>query len=1037
MLRSFLIKRILPAALLPVFYVILYSSAASAIVSPRGGGELPEGFRIEKGKDARAFLPARGWIGKAARARPVPTGAPMRAFQTENGASPGMTGTMRIPVIGGLYTNYVGQPLQSLSLLQVELFDGPWATGTMKEYFEEASSGRFSVTGEVFGWVELANNEDYYVAAPSGGTTVGYSRTDEFIEESVAAVDGDIDFGQYDNDGPDNIPNSGDDDGYVDVLVLVHPAMGAECNSLNYHMWSHSYQYSLWDGVPGGPLETDDPSANGGVILVDDYIMAPTVSCDAGLIEIGVFCHETGHSIGLPDLYDTYGSYGIGYWGLMGSGNWNTPESPAHPCGWSKEQLGWVDVIDIGWEAVQYDLQPVIQSGEVIRLNTPARRFRRTVPMLAPLGWSMVCGYSEDEAQFREWPGGAGYGNYWNESISRSFSYNGIGPVTLDYHIATDLELGYDFAFIILGSSGGAEAETIKVFTGRNPLYSESIDLSGYLADPVYDEGYTITFNMVTDFNYSDEDGYFDSTPERALLVDNIRVTGGGEDHFADFEQDSGGWRNTSPPSEYFIVENRTRTGFDAHLRGQGLVIWHAESSIAYSSVGNTGGASNMQTRGLVLEEADGNYDLLRLVNAGDTGDPYPGTSGNRDFNSSTVPWSRDNNNNPTPVSVTGITSGSGVFKAGMPSPTVASITPDAFNKVVQDTLYFDVRGTGILYGAGCSLTRQGQTVDADSVNWLGENRIIARFEVSGLFAGDWDVTVTSGDGQSGTLEGALSVLSTITSASVEAGIDYIKPSWSVGAIYDPEGSLIFRSEAGGPFLQQGDTLRSDTGNFEYRDEGVLPETAYRYSVRVFYDDMSHEDLVFSGVYSTIDHDFEVIAEDVETGLDFLRPVWLVSPVSGLLGSIIYRSDDGGVFVQVGDTVRSETGSFEYLDDSVVPGVDYRYRARLVYYYTEDEFTFSGIHSVDDYSFHVIGQNPNPFSESTKITFFTPETMTVRIRFYDVSGRLVDDLGSVQYGRGTQEAVWDPQPGEAASGVYFCAVTAGGDTVTMKVVLIR
>lgn len=1036
MIRSFLIKRILPAVLLPVFYVMLLNSGASAIVSPRGGGELPEGFRVEKGKDARSFMPGRGWIGKAAQARAVSMAAPMSAFRTDTESSAGLTGTMRIPVIGGLYTNYVGQPLMSLPLLQVELFDGPWATGTAAQYFSEASSGRFSVTGDVYDWIELAGNEDYYVVGPSGGMTVGVSRTDEFIEEAVAGIDGAVDFGQYDNDGPDNLPNSGDDDGYVDVLVLVHPAMGAECAGNAYHMWSHSYQYSLWDGVLGGPLETNDPSANGGMIKVDDYIMAPIVSCDTGLIEIGVFCHELGHTIGLPDLYDTYGSYGIGFWGLMGTGNWNTPESPAHPCGWSKEQLGWVDVVDIGWEAVQYDLQPVIQSGEVIRLKTPARRFRRTVPMLAPLGWSMVCGYTNYEAGVREWPGGGGYGNYWNESISRSFSYDGSGPVSLEYELETDLELGYDNAFIILGSMDGSQAETLKVFSGDNPLYPESIDLTGYLADPVYGDGYTLTINLVTDFNYSDEDGYFNSTPGRALLVDNIGVAGGGEDYFTDFEQDEGGWRDTSPPAEYFIVENRTRTGFDAHLPGQGLVIWHAENSTAYSPVGNTGGASNLQTRGLVLEEADGNYDLLRLINPGDTGDPYPGTSANRNFDSSTHPWSRDNSNNPTPVSVREITGSTALFKAGMPAPRVTSITPRVVNKGGAPEVYFDIRGTGILYGADCSLSRGLQTVDADSVEWLGENRIIAKFGVEGFYGGAWDVTVTSGDGQKGTLFGAVMVLGTIVAAQVETGFDYIKPQWWVRSTDGLVGSIVFRSEAGGPFIQQSDTLRSDSDAFEYLDENVVPGTPYRYRIRVIYE-LSHEDFTFSDEYTTKPHDFQVIAEDVETGLYYLRPAWTISPIEDLVGSVLYRSEDGGSFTQIGDTLLSGTGSFEYLDESVAPGVEYRYSAKVIYEYTEDEFAFSGVYSIDDHDFQVLGQNPNPFSESTKITFFTPDRRTVTIRFYDLSGRQVDTLWSISYDRGTHEAVWSPDSGKISSGVYFCTIADGRSTTTIKTVLIR
>ncbi len=935
MIRS-LIKRFMPAALLPAFYMLFLTTGALAIVSPRGGGELPEGLRAAKEKDPRAFMPRRGWIGKAASVR---TAAAMAALSAGAPLRTALSGTMRIPVIGGLYSDFTGQP-QDLAALQRELFEGPWSTGTMADYFSQASAGLFNVTGDVYGWIGLAESEVWYVG-DNQGTVPGEANTDEMIEEVVAGVDGTVDFGLYDNDGPDGIPNSGDDDGYVDVLMVVHTTFGAECNN-SFHMWSHSWQYSLWDDVIGGPLETNDPAAGGGVILIDDYIMVPSVSCDGGLIEIGVFCHELGHAFGLPDLYDGWGSYGIGYWGLMGSGNWNRPESPAHPCGWSKEQLGWVTVTDIGWNSVQRPLLPVIQSDEVIRLVMPTKRFRSAIPPSAPLGRGLVCGYSTADAAGREWPGGAGYGNFWNESMSRSFVFDGTLPVTLDYYIETDLEVDYDFAYTILRSPDGYREETLAVYTGVNALSLISIDLSAYLQDSVFDNAYGISFAFVSDFNYSDEDGGYGSAPSRALLIDNVRVQGGGEDYFTDFEEDIGGWRDTSPPAEYFLVENRTRIGFDAHLPGEGLLIWHAENSIAYSKLGNSGGSSNTQARGLVLEEADGNYDLLNPAgNPGDSGDPWQGSTANRNFATLTIPASRDNGGNPTPVSVTGISNGSGLFTAGMPAPTVTAIDPADIDKTAADTVYFDIRGSGILYGAGCSLTRQEQTVRADSVVWLGENRIIARFGVTGLYSGEWDVNITSGDGQQAALESGLTVQSAI------------------------------------------------------------------------------------------------IAADVETGLSYIRPVWLVSPVGGLVGSLVFRSDDGGPFTQLGDTLKSGTGGFEYFDDSVVPGIVYRYSVKVIYESMEEEYAFSEEYSIEDRGFHVIGNYPNPFSESTKIVFFTPDHRTVQIRFYDISGRLVDDLGAVPYGRGTHEIVWDPEPGRITSGVYFCTVTAGHGSTSMKIVLIR
>ena len=62
---------------------------------------------------------------------------------------------------------------------------------------------------------------------------------------------------------------------------------------------------------------------------------------------IGVFAHEYGHALGLPDLYDTdYSSNGIGDWSLMAGGSYNYivrgGDSPAHLDAWCKYSLGWV-----------------------------------------------------------------------------------------------------------------------------------------------------------------------------------------------------------------------------------------------------------------------------------------------------------------------------------------------------------------------------------------------------------------------------------------------------------------------------------------------------------------------------------------------------------------------------------------------------------------------------------------------------------------------------------------------------------------------
>ncbi len=87
----------------------------------------------------------------------------------------------------------------------------------------------------------------------------------------------------------------------------------------------------------------------------------------------------------------------------------------------------------------------------------------------------------------------------------------------------------------------------------------------------------------------------------------------------------------TTPDSdETFLVENRQKTGWDAHIPGQGLAIWHIDDSRS---------TNRDENRYLVdLEQADGDRDLNNNNNSGDNADLFPGTSNNTTFDCSSNP---------------------------------------------------------------------------------------------------------------------------------------------------------------------------------------------------------------------------------------------------------------------------------------------------------------------------------------------------------------------------------------------------------------
>ncbi|MBC8276801.1 MAG: M6 family metalloprotease domain-containing protein, partial [FCB group bacterium] len=267
------------------------------------------------------------------------------------------------PVVCGKYSNSGGDDWP-ISQMQTQLFDGPWPTGTMRDYYHEISFDEFHLNGQVYGWYTSTMTQAYVTGSNYG--MGGDAHVGEFLFELLNWTDPSVDFGQYDNDGPDGEPNSGDDDGTVDTIFFIHDGAGGETGANN--IWSHSS--NLW-WAAGSMFYTDDLSENGGVISIGPYIIQPSINSGGGMIEIGVFCHEFGHALGLPDLYDTdYSSEGIGIWGLMSGGSWNTPAKPAHMIAWCLEQMGWIDPVEVNDFLHDQPITPIALTGEAYKLWT-------------------------------------------------------------------------------------------------------------------------------------------------------------------------------------------------------------------------------------------------------------------------------------------------------------------------------------------------------------------------------------------------------------------------------------------------------------------------------------------------------------------------------------------------------------------------------------------------------------------------------------------------------------------------------------------
>jgi M6 family metalloprotease-like protein len=359
----------------------------------RGGARPPRGYyeALQRDPAAFRFSPDNGWIrrsravarrraelratmlrGSAPRRAPGESSVPEAQLSRAPAAwGPGsvVQGDLNVPVFLAAYANTPASDTTgalSRDIMEYRLYGMHAAPPySVYSYYQEVSGGRMFVNGTVLDWTQVLQNDTYYEGGVGCNGLCFSARIDQLIVELVAAHDAAVDFGQFDNDGVDGLPNSGDDDGYVDAIVVIHPEVDGSCINRNpasaQNIWAHAWT------VTGSPATNDQVWGGVGFIRLRDYIIqggqGGNDGCNDGEpLAMGLIAHETGHLFDLPDLYNTNWqtrtSEGIGHWGLMGSGNWNTPAAPAHLTAWSRSQLGWIEEVLVDRDTV-LDISPI------------------------------------------------------------------------------------------------------------------------------------------------------------------------------------------------------------------------------------------------------------------------------------------------------------------------------------------------------------------------------------------------------------------------------------------------------------------------------------------------------------------------------------------------------------------------------------------------------------------------------------------------------------------------------------------------------
>ena len=296
---------------------------------------------------------------------PLPGASSVLAYPTrEPRISP--QGTCRVVAVFAKFLNEDPEQTSPPSYAQ-DLFD-PDLPGSFTHFYNEMSLGKLTVEGTVL-------PKCYTSDRPASGYPHSKENTKDctfgaFNREVLENADRDVDFGRFDNDGPDGFPNSGDDDGYVDFLFIIvksNPSGFLPGNATGVAQLGLEHDFI-----------TNDPASSGYIKIRSDLGATERVWNLASAV--GIMTHEFGHALGLPDLYDKIhegpedDGAGIGCWGLMGRGalGWNGHDGPADGpmpfCAWSREQLGWANVVEITEDGIGQVLTDVTTAGTLYKI---------------------------------------------------------------------------------------------------------------------------------------------------------------------------------------------------------------------------------------------------------------------------------------------------------------------------------------------------------------------------------------------------------------------------------------------------------------------------------------------------------------------------------------------------------------------------------------------------------------------------------------------------------------------------------------------
>ena len=458
---------------------------------------------------------------------------------------------------------------------------------SFKDFYLKQSNGRFLAKGDVSDWVSVPFNEASYgsnaISDAAGAWPFVQDSATAWYAAQVAAGKSPaeikaylVQFDKVDRYDYNHNGNFNEPDGYIDHFQAIHAGEGEEAGGGAQGadaIWSHRWYAYANDAGKTGPTGNLAGGTQIGTtgMWIGDYTTEPE---NGGL---GVFSHEFGHDLGLPDLYDTAGGdNGTGFWTLMSGGSWlnhgtdSIGTTPGYMGAWEKQQLGWLDYTQVNYgKDTRVDLGPADRTGKLpqaILVNLPDK--------------TIFTDYNTPHSGSFEWWGGSA--DNLNTTISRPVDLSAATTATtatLTAWAKYDMEKDYDALYGEVSVDGGVTWKQVGTLldgvsgqpyvAGTEPTYGSSTwtaisyDLSAY-------NGQSVQFR----FRYATDGGLHFDGP----FLDDLSLNINGVSTWSDSVETLDpawvvqgftrmGGSTSKVVANSYLAENRVYSGYDTTLQ--------------------------------------------------------------------------------------------------------------------------------------------------------------------------------------------------------------------------------------------------------------------------------------------------------------------------------------------------------------------------------------------------------------------------------------------------------------------------------------